>query len=225
MKILLEQGGVNSDPPDEYGRTPLSYAATSGHEGIVMMLLERGDVNPDSPDKYRRTPLSYGAEFGHEGTVKVLLGRGDVNPEYLDNDGRTPLVHAKHSGKIDVVRLLSEPRPFSHNTSQISDLAPKVSSPAPSAQEGVDPGPVSQLQGILPNIRDKITEATPSPPPDQSPLNQLQAHPLASALAPISTSHATPDSTISQHSRPPRGCITAFRHILHQVKHKLSPSS
>ena len=62
------------------------------------------------------------------------------------------------------------------------------------------------------------------PPPDQSPLNQLQAHPLVYGLAPIPTAHATPDSTIPQHSRPPRGCITAFRHILHRVKRRLIPS-
>ena len=46
MKILLERRDVNPDPSDEGGRTPLSYAAQSGHEGIVKILLERGNVNP-----------------------------------------------------------------------------------------------------------------------------------------------------------------------------------
>ena len=58
MKILLERGDVNSDSSDKGGRTPLSYAAGSGHEAIVKILLERGDINPDSSDKFGRTPLS-----------------------------------------------------------------------------------------------------------------------------------------------------------------------
>ena len=44
MKILLERGDANLDSADEGGRTPLSYAAGSGHEGIVKILLERGDI-------------------------------------------------------------------------------------------------------------------------------------------------------------------------------------
>ena len=222
VRILLERGNANLDSSDEHGRTPLSHAAQSGHGGIVRILLEREDVNSDSPDKYGRTPLLYAAACGHEGIVKILLGRRDANLESPDNDGRTPLLHAKRSAKIDVVRLLSEPR---HKTSQTGDLALKVSSSAPSAQEEVDPSPVSQRQDIIPDLRHEIAEATPSPLPDHCPLSQLQPHPPVSALAPIPTSPATPDSTFSEHSRRSRGCITPFRNILHQVKRKIFPSS
>ena len=150
VNILLERGDVDSDSSDKYGQTPLSRAAQYGYEGIVKMLLERGDVNSDSSDKYGRTPLSYAAEgkikthykesgsmppcsprlSGYEALVKILLERGDVNPESSDNDGRTPLMHAERSGKIGVVRLLSEPRPLSSRASQTSDLTLNVSSPA-----------------------------------------------------------------------------------------------
>ena len=209
---------------DEDGRTPLSYAAGSGHEGIVKMLVERGDVNSDSSNKDGRTPLFYAAEEGHEGIAKIPLEPGDVNSESSDNDGRTAPVHAKRSQKIDVVRLLSEPRPFDHKTSQTGDLALEVSSPAPSAQEEVDPCQVSQQQGIFPHIRHATTEATSFPPLDQSPLNQLQAHPPVSALAPIPASHVSLDSTISQDSTPPRDCMAAFCHILHRLKCRIFPS-
>ena len=58
MKLFLERGEASPDLPDSSGRTLLSYAAESGHEGVVKILLERGDVNPDSSDKGDRTPVS-----------------------------------------------------------------------------------------------------------------------------------------------------------------------
>ena len=57
MKILLERGDVKSDLSDWYGKTPLSYAAESGHDGIVKALQERGDVDSESSDEIPRTPL------------------------------------------------------------------------------------------------------------------------------------------------------------------------
>ena len=35
VKLLLEREDVNPDSLDEVGRTPLSYAAGNGHEGVV----------------------------------------------------------------------------------------------------------------------------------------------------------------------------------------------
>ena len=99
-----------------------------------------------------------------------------------------------------------------------------ISSPIPSAQEEAEPRSVSQQEGIIPDLRHEITEPTPPPPPAQSLLNQLQAHPQVSTPESISKSHDAPGPTTSQDSRPPRGCITAFCHILHQVKRKLFPS-
>ena len=47
MKFLLGWGEVNLDKPNNIGRTPLSYAALIGHEGVVTLLLGREDINPE----------------------------------------------------------------------------------------------------------------------------------------------------------------------------------
>ena len=50
---------VNFDRSSKSGRTPLSWAAENGHEGIVKLLLEQKDVTPNTPDtKHGRTSLS-----------------------------------------------------------------------------------------------------------------------------------------------------------------------
>jgi ankyrin repeat protein len=50
---------LNSNSPgskDSYGQTPLSYAASKGHEGVVQLLLATGQVDADSKDKDGWTP-------------------------------------------------------------------------------------------------------------------------------------------------------------------------
>ena len=107
--LLFGKRYVNPDSSSISGRTPLSWAAEEGHEGIVKLLLERKDVNPNIPDTWRgQTPLSHAAANGHEGTVKLLLGRKDVNPDIPDTwDGRTPLSKAAGNSHEGVVKLLS----------------------------------------------------------------------------------------------------------------------
>ena len=62
MKILLGREEVNPDRPNNNRRTPLSYAAEDGHEGVVKILLGREEVNPDKPDNNGGTPLLIATE-------------------------------------------------------------------------------------------------------------------------------------------------------------------
>ena len=41
MKLLLEKG-ADLESKDDYGQTPLSWAAENGHEAVVKLLLEKG---------------------------------------------------------------------------------------------------------------------------------------------------------------------------------------
>ena len=95
------------DPEDDRGRTPLSWAAALGHEGVVRLLAGRVGVQADSKDFiWQRTPLSWAAGGGHEAVVRLLVAREDVAADSKDGDGQTPLAYAADSGHEAVVRLL-----------------------------------------------------------------------------------------------------------------------
>ena len=110
VNLLFGERYVNPNSISEYGRTPLSWAAENGHEGIVALLLERKDVNPDIRDwLYGQTLLLLAVRNGHEGIVKLLLGQKDVNLDTRDTEyGRTPLFWAAVKGREGIVKLLLE---------------------------------------------------------------------------------------------------------------------
>jgi ankyrin repeat protein len=90
------------------GRTPLSYAAGNGHEGVVELLLETGKIEVNSVDQDIRTPLSYAAENGHKAVVKLLLETGEVDVDFEDDESRTPLSYIAGNGNEAMVKLLLE---------------------------------------------------------------------------------------------------------------------
>ncbi|KIN06938.1 hypothetical protein OIDMADRAFT_185267, partial [Oidiodendron maius Zn] len=81
VKLLLESGRVDPDSKNEFGRTPLSFAAGEGHEAVVKLLLESDRVDPDLKDEDGRTPLMNAAISGHEAVAKLLLESGRVDPD------------------------------------------------------------------------------------------------------------------------------------------------
>jgi len=94
MRVLFGRKYVNPDRPDNYGRTPLSWAARYGRDESVGLLLEREGVSPDRPDNDGQTPLSLAARNGHDGVVKLLLKQEAASPDRPDNRGQT--IAAKH---------------------------------------------------------------------------------------------------------------------------------
>ena len=84
IQALWEE--YNPDVRDSLGRTPLSWAAKNGHEGVVELLLATGKVDTDSKDHYGQTPLSLAAHNGHEGVVKLLLSTFKVKANSRDTE-------------------------------------------------------------------------------------------------------------------------------------------
>jgi len=77
--LLLEREDVDPSRPDKDHRTPLWWAASRRHEGVVKFLLEQEDVDPNRPDKHGVTPLSSATEGGHGRIVQLLQARKFVD--------------------------------------------------------------------------------------------------------------------------------------------------
>ena len=63
---------MDADSRDQDLRTPLSWAAISGHQEVVKMLLESGRVDRDSKDADDLTPYLWAAGGGYDAVVKLL---------------------------------------------------------------------------------------------------------------------------------------------------------
>jgi len=100
VKILLGREVVNPDRPDERGQTPLSFAACSGHDGVVKILLGREDVNPNKPENRDRTSLLYAtkyaswgvADYKSKGVAALLQSHQAVKPQHYLRHERHRLV-------------------------------------------------------------------------------------------------------------------------------------
>ena len=96
------------DLKDDSGRTPLSWAAETGHEAVVRLLLERDDVEINAKDRWENTALIFAAYRGHEAVVRLLVERDDVEINAKGKKGKTALILAAEHGLDAVVRLLFE---------------------------------------------------------------------------------------------------------------------
>lgn len=98
--------GRNPDPPDDFMRTPLSYAAEYGHENIVKLLTLRPDVKCDFADKSDRTPLSWAAGNSHVDVLQTLLHCPGVDVNSKDSTLQSPLSWAARLGRVAAVKFL-----------------------------------------------------------------------------------------------------------------------
>ena len=105
-ELLAIARNIDPDLQDNYGRTPLSWAAEKGHTEVVKALLGDPRVNPDRQDSVGGTPLSWAAQEGHTEIVKAFLADPQVDPNRQDDNGAVSLHFAAQEGHTEVVRAL-----------------------------------------------------------------------------------------------------------------------
>ena len=99
-KLIARGGDVNKT-----GWTPLHYAASGGHVGIIKLLFEHhAFVDPESPNG--TTPLMMAAQYGNAATVKLLIDEGAV-PTAKNRLGLSALDFARMGNRPDALAILT----------------------------------------------------------------------------------------------------------------------
>ncbi len=87
------------------GWTPLHYAATNGHPGVIRLLLENSAyIDAESPNG--TTPLMMAAMYGSPDAVKLLLEEG-ADPMLKNQQGLTALQFAERAKRPNAIELLT----------------------------------------------------------------------------------------------------------------------
>jgi hypothetical protein len=95
--MLVENSEVDLNIRDNWGRSPLWEAASSGYKTIVELLLDSDKVDPEARDEQGRTPLLAAipknsivmhAMQSRKGVVEAFLASGRVVPDAKDAQGR-----------------------------------------------------------------------------------------------------------------------------------------
>jgi ankyrin repeat protein len=92
VQEALDNGADINGPDDIFGRTPLSWAAEKGNNGVVGLLLQKDGIDLNSKDNDGRTPLSWAAEKRNDSVMRLLLKEGAITLHTLIKEGEGSLV-------------------------------------------------------------------------------------------------------------------------------------
>jgi len=81
VELLLNTGRVNPDSRDAHGRSPLSFAATKGHQRVAELLLATCKVEASSRSDGGYTPLRLAKENKHDAIFSLLLKSGKLDED------------------------------------------------------------------------------------------------------------------------------------------------
>ncbi|MCD8488707.1 MAG: ankyrin repeat domain-containing protein [Desertifilum sp.] len=126
----LIESGKNVNCQDEWGDTPLIFAAIEGYLNIARVLIQAG-AKVNLKNKEGMTALMYAIEAGHSEIVGILLEAGaDVNDQ--DNRGNSILmlgikeVIGVQKGSIEVVQMLFQAKANIHPRNKEDNSALKI---------------------------------------------------------------------------------------------------
>ena len=119
VKPLIRREDMNVNLPDEYGRSPLSYAADLGNSTVAELLLTRRDIEVNSKNQYGDTSFSLAAIGGRRSTVKEPLKHNNIRVNSVNQRWQSPLAMAASRGHKNVVEaLLGHPKIDVNTTDQ-----------------------------------------------------------------------------------------------------------
>uniref|UniRef100_A0A0K2TKJ7 Transient receptor potential cation channel subfamily A member 1 homolog [Aplysia californica] n=1 Tax=Lepeophtheirus salmonis TaxID=72036 RepID=A0A0K2TKJ7_LEPSM len=114
--VLLSTSGIEKEPRDLQGSTPLHLASTYNRLDTVKLLLAN-KANPKCIDIDERTPLHEACQEGNVEVVNAIISESEANfstdfvkelIQKKDGEGNTSLSIAVSSGSIKIVELLLE---------------------------------------------------------------------------------------------------------------------
>ncbi|ETV73679.1 hypothetical protein H257_11778 [Aphanomyces astaci] len=102
--LMLLQAGAFVHSQNSTGMTPLHYAASAGHAGLVSLLLTRG-ADPNAVDHRGATALHWAVYEGFQYTAMLLVGQG-TDMSVQDTQGQTALMIAAALNDAFLVKQL-----------------------------------------------------------------------------------------------------------------------
>lgn len=117
-KLLKGKAKVNE--ANEFGDTPIMWAAYEGNASVVAYLIAVG-ANVKAADKEKTTPLHLATMGGHCEIVAALLAKG-ANAKALDSDGLTALNFAVAGDYPDAIQLLTQSKVNTNMRSGIQNM-------------------------------------------------------------------------------------------------------
>lgn len=101
--ILSKGGYVNVR--DQYGATPLMYAAYNNHPGVIAALLAH-NADPNAQDHLKMTALMQAVQYSRSPACTALLLKHQADIEARDKSDNTALILAASGGNPLVIRFL-----------------------------------------------------------------------------------------------------------------------
>ena len=114
-------GLVNTQ--NNFGLSPLHYAAAGGHEEAIQLLLEQG-ARINITNNQGLTPLFLAARDGRENVVEILASRNGIDLEGGDPQSHSPLCIAVMNGHLKVFTRLFDrgADPYAKNITGMTPL-------------------------------------------------------------------------------------------------------